>query len=162
MVYAELTDTTATAEFLEQLPFTVDMHEHLDRQKEVYLPFSLSEESQQDTVYKYEIGDIVYWHPGPTMGIFTEHDGRDISSGIEVLAKMDERSGLENRKFYLIATAADGKSAMERTVDGLRVYLECLPGAKEMGVIYGAGAWQPGGIQGNPAMQEAYRMGKNI
>lgn len=90
VVYAELTNTTATAEFLEQLPFTVDMHEHLDRQKEVYLPFSLSEESQQDTVYEYEIGDIVYWHPGPTMGIFTEHDGRGISSGIEVLARMDE------------------------------------------------------------------------
>lgn len=90
VVYAELTDTTATAEFLEQVPFTVEMHEHPDRQKEVYLPFSLSEESQQDTVYEYEIGDIVYWHLGPTMGIFTEHDGRSISSGIEVLARMDE------------------------------------------------------------------------
>lgn len=85
-----MTDTPATAEFLEQLPFTIEMHEHLDRQKEVYLPFSLSEESQQNTVYEYEIGDIVYWHPGPTMGIFTEHDGRSISSGIEVLARMDE------------------------------------------------------------------------
>lgn len=90
VVYAELTDTPATAEFLEQLPFTIEMHEHLDRQKEVYLPFSLSEESQQNTVYEYEIGDIVHWHPGPTMGIFTEHDGRSISSGIEVLARMDE------------------------------------------------------------------------
>lgn len=90
VVYAELTNTPATAEFLEQLPFSIEMHEHLDRQKEVYLPFSLSEESQQNTVYEYEIGDIVYWHPGPTMGIFTEHDGRSISSGIEVLARMDE------------------------------------------------------------------------
>ena len=27
--------------------------------------------------------------------------------------------GLENKEFYLIATAADGKAAMERTVDGL-------------------------------------------
>lgn len=90
VVYAELTNTPATAEFLEQLPFSIEMHEHLDRQKEVYLPFSLSEESQQNTVYEYEIGEIVYWHPGPTMGIFTEHDGRSISSGIEVLARMDE------------------------------------------------------------------------
>lgn len=90
VVYAELTDTPATAEFLEQLLFSIEMHEHLDRQKEVYLPFSLSEESQQNTVYEYEIGDIVYWHPGPTMGIFTEHDGRSINSGIEVLARMDE------------------------------------------------------------------------
>lgn len=89
VVYAELTDTPAAAEFLEQLPFTIEMHEHLDRQKEVYLPFSLSEESQQNTIHEYEVGDIVYWHPGPTMGIFTEHDGRSISSGIEVLARME-------------------------------------------------------------------------
>lgn len=73
-----------------------------------------------------------------------------------------QKAGLENKDFYLIATAADGKPAMERTVDGLRGYLECLPGAKEMGVIYGAGAWQMGDILSNPAMQEAYRMGKNI
>ncbi len=35
-------------------------------------------------------------------------------------------------------------------------------GAEETGVIYGAGAWQPGDIQGNPAMKEAYQMGRNI
>ena len=73
-----------------------------------------------------------------------------------------QKPGLENKEFYFIATAADGKAAMERTVDGLRGYIECLPGAKEMGVIYGAGAWQLGDIQKNPAMQEAYQMGKNI
>jgi multimeric flavodoxin WrbA len=73
-----------------------------------------------------------------------------------------QKSGLENKAFYLIATAADGKAGMERTIDGLRGYLECLPGAKEMGVIYGAGAWQLGDIQRNSAMQEAYRMGKSI
>lgn len=58
--------------------------------------------------------------------------------------------------------SVDGKAAMKRTIDGLRGYLDCLPGAKEMGVIYGAGAWQLGDIQGNPAMEEAYKMGKNI
>ncbi len=73
-----------------------------------------------------------------------------------------QQSGLENKEFYFIATAADGKAAMERTIDGLRGYIECLPGAVEKGVIYGAGAWQLGDIQGNPAMQEAYRMGKSI
>lgn len=70
--------------------------------------------------------------------------------------------GLENKEFYLIATAADGKAEMERTIDGIRGYLECLPGAIEKGVIYGAGAWQLGDIQRNPAMQEAYEMGKSI
>lgn len=73
-----------------------------------------------------------------------------------------QKPGLENKEFYFIATAADGKAAMERTVDGLRGYIECLPGAKEMGAIYGACAWQLGDIQKNPAMQEAYQMGKNI
>ena len=73
-----------------------------------------------------------------------------------------QKAGLENKEFYLIATAADGKAAMERTIDGLRGYLECLPEAKEMGVIYGAGAWQLGDILKEPAMQEAYQMGKNI
>ena len=73
-----------------------------------------------------------------------------------------QKPGLENKEFYFIATAADGKAAMERTVDGLRGYIECLPGAKEKGVIYGAGAWRLGDIQKNPAMQEAYQMGKNI
>lgn len=73
-----------------------------------------------------------------------------------------QKPGLENKEFYFIATAADGKAKMERTVDGLRGYIECLPGAREMGAVYGAGAWQLGDIQGNPAMQEAYRMGKSI
>ena len=73
-----------------------------------------------------------------------------------------QKPGLENKEFFLIATAAAGKAAMERTVDGLRGYLECLPGAKEMGVIYGAGAWQLGDIQGTPAMDQAYQMGKSI
>ena len=73
-----------------------------------------------------------------------------------------QKAGLENKEFYLIATAADGKEEMERTFDGLRGYLECLPGAREMGAIYGAGAWQLGDIEKNPAMQEAYQMGKGI
>ncbi len=73
-----------------------------------------------------------------------------------------QKAGLENKEFYLIATAADGKHAMERTIDGLRGYLDCLPNAKEMGVIYGAGAWQLGDIMNHPAMEEAYKIGKNI
>lgn len=89
-ITATLMDTPAAAEFAGHMPFTVEMREHLDRQKEVYLDFSLSEENQTNSVHEYEIGDIVYWHPGPTMGIFHDHDGRSISAGVEVLAKLDE------------------------------------------------------------------------
>lgn len=98
---ATLMDTPAAEEFAGHMPFTVEMHEHLDRQKEVYLDFSLSEESQTNSVHEYEIGDIVYWHPGPTMGIFHAHDGRSISAGVEVLAKLEE-GGAE-----IIASYAD-------------------------------------------------------
>lgn len=70
------------------------MHEHLERQKEVYLPFSLSEESQQNTVYEYEIGDIIYYPPGPTFAMYYDHDGREISAGMEVIARLDEE-GIE-------------------------------------------------------------------
>lgn len=89
-ITATLMDTPAAAEFAGHMPFTVEMHEHLDRQKEVYLDFSLSEESQTNSVHEYEIGDIVYWHPGPTMGIFHDHDGRSIAAGMGVIARMDQ------------------------------------------------------------------------
>lgn len=71
-------------------------------------------------------------------------------------------SRLAGKEFYFIATAADGKSEMERTIDGLRGFTDCLPNAKVRGIIYGAGAWQLGDIEGSAAMEEAYQMGKNI
>lgn len=90
-ITAVAADTPAAAEFLSRLPMTLNMTEHLKRQKEVYLPFSLSEKNLQNPRYEYEIGDIVYWHPGPTMGIFHSHDGRKINAGVELLAKLDDK-----------------------------------------------------------------------
>lgn len=69
---------------------------------------------------------------------------------------------IADKEFYLIATAADGKKSMERTIESLRGFLDCLPGAREKGVIYGERAWQIGEIQGTKAMQEAYEAALNI
>jgi len=69
---------------------------------------------------------------------------------------------IKKKDFYFIATAAASKKMMERTIDGLKGFTDCLPGAKVKGVVYGAGAWQLGDIQGNTAMDEAYQAGKNI
>ncbi|QQO07688.1 cyclophilin-like fold protein [Breznakiella homolactica] len=88
-ISAAVVESPAAEEFLSRLPVSFDMAEHLNRQKEVYLPFSLSESNLLNPVYEYEIGDIVYWHPGPTMGIFHSHDGRSIRAGVEVLARLD-------------------------------------------------------------------------
>ena len=71
-------------------------------------------------------------------------------------------AALAGKEFYFIAAAAAGKPEMERTIDALRGFTDCLPNAEVKGVIYGAGAWQLGEIQGNPAMEEAYQMGKRI
>jgi hypothetical protein len=88
-ITADLVDTPVAGEFLAHLPVTFTMKEHLNRQKEVYLPFKLSENNLQNPVYEYAVGDIVYWHPGPTMGIFHSHDGRRINAGVEILARLD-------------------------------------------------------------------------
>ena len=69
---------------------------------------------------------------------------------------------LRNKGFYFIATAADGKNEMKRTIDGLSGFTDCLPDARVKGVILGAGAWKMGDIQGNPAMREAYETGKSV
>lgn len=67
---------------------------------------------------------------------------------------------ITEKDFYFIATAADSKDLMERTMDVFRGYTDCLPGSKVKGLIYGAGAWEKGDILGKAAMAEAYKAGK--
>lgn len=67
---------------------------------------------------------------------------------------------ISNKEFYFIATAADGKAAMERTMDGLRGFTDCLPGARVKGIVYGSGAWEIGDILHHSAMREAFTLGK--
>lgn len=69
---------------------------------------------------------------------------------------------ISDKDFYFIVTAAEEKNTMERAVDGLRGFTDCLPNANIKGVIYGAGAWHLGDIENNQAMQEAYEAGKQI
>jgi multimeric flavodoxin WrbA len=66
---------------------------------------------------------------------------------------------ISDKDFYFIATAAEEKNAMERTIDGLRGFTDCLPNAKIKGVIYGAGVYDKGEIKNSPTMEEAYQMG---
>ena len=69
---------------------------------------------------------------------------------------------IADKEFYFIATAAAGEAAMKRTTDGLYGFTDCLPGAKVQGVLYGAGVYQKGEISKTQAMQDAYRLGKDI
>lgn len=69
---------------------------------------------------------------------------------------------ISDKDFYFIATAAEEKSTMERTVDGLHGFTECLPGAKVKGIILGAEVYEKGEIKTKAAMLEAYKMGENV
>lgn len=71
---------------------------------------------------------------------------------------------IADKEFYFIVTAADSnKSALERTIDGLRGFTrECLPNAREKGIIYGAGVWHAGEITKTAALGEAYTMGSAV
>lgn len=68
---------------------------------------------------------------------------------------------IKNKDFYFIATAADGKANIERTIDSMRGFTDCLPKAKVKGVIYGDHAWKIGEILDNTAMRDALQLGKN-
>ena len=67
---------------------------------------------------------------------------------------------IRNKEVWFIATAAAGKGAMERTIDALRGFTDCLPGAQVNGVIYGSGVYQKGEVLETRALQEAYQAGK--
>jgi len=70
---------------------------------------------------------------------------------------------ITKKDFYFIVTAADSnKAALERTIEGFRGFTSCLPGAKEKGIVYGAGAWEIGDILKSRAMKQAYEMGKAL
>lgn len=69
---------------------------------------------------------------------------------------------IKNKTFFLIVTAAAGARAMERAVDSLRGFTDCLPGAKVQGVIYGSGVYHKGEVTGTRAMQEAFQAGRSI
>lgn len=70
---------------------------------------------------------------------------------------------IRDKAFYFIISAADSdKTLMERTIEGFRGFLYCLDGAVEKDVVYGLGAWKKGAIKGNPAMDAAFAMGRDL
>lgn len=70
---------------------------------------------------------------------------------------------VKNKEFYYIVTAADDeKHAADTTIACFRGYADCVEGAKEMGIIYGMGAYEKGEIRNKECITEAYNMGKNV
>lgn len=70
---------------------------------------------------------------------------------------------LGDKDYYVIMTAAAGsRGALDRTLEGFRGFFDCVPGARERGVVYGTGAWGRGDIETSVTMDQAYDMGRSV
>lgn len=69
---------------------------------------------------------------------------------------------VRNKDVYLIATAAAGERFMHRTIDAMRGFTDCLPGAKVREEIYGEGVYQKGEVEATAAYKKAYEAGKKV
>lgn len=72
---------------------------------------------------------------------------------------------MKNKEFYFLAAAAEGEEALdslEHVFDNLMGFIDCLENPVVRGKVLATGVWHVGEIQGNPAMEEAYTMGKQI
>ena len=68
------------------------MNDLFGREKFFHLPRAISEGGKRTRTY--EVGDVIYWSPGPDAAVYYRHDGQSIPSpGIIAIGKID--SGVE-------------------------------------------------------------------
>ena len=67
------------------------------------------------------------------------------------------------RDIYLLAAAAEeDEHTVDGAVTGLQGWIECFEKARLAGTVFAGGVTSVGEIQGHPALQKAYEMGKNV
>lgn len=92
VIQATLIDSETTRDFVSLLPLTLSMGDLFKREKFARLPRPLAEGGTRRKTY--EVGDLIYWSPGPDLAIYYRHDGESIPDpGIIVIGKVD--SGVE-------------------------------------------------------------------
>lgn len=65
------------------------------------------------------------------------------------------------RDVYLLATAADeDEQAVDGAEKGLRGWISCFTKAALAGSVFAGGVDEPGEIENHPALEKAYRMGR--
>lgn len=91
-ITATLIGSETTRDFVSLLPLTITMNDLFGREKFGHLPRAISDGAKR--VRSYEVGQVIYWSPGPDVAIYYRHDGSSIPSpGIIVIGKVD--SGVE-------------------------------------------------------------------
>lgn len=67
------------------------------------------------------------------------------------------------RDIYMLSAAAEeGEETAEQAVHGLEGWIRCFPKARLAGTVFGGSADGIGEIKGNPALQEAFDLGKGV
>lgn len=68
-----------------------------------------------------------------------------------------------NKTVYMISSGqAPEEKYMTTMIDCFRKYVGCFKDMKEGGILFGYGTSDVGDIKDNPALEQAYEMGKNI
>lgn len=76
---------------------------------------------------------------------------------------MAQYEAIRDKELYYIMTAAeDAADTMDTTLACMRGMAACIPGSREMGVIYGKGVYMKGEVLDSPAYNEAYEVGKTV
>lgn len=89
---ATLNDNETTRDFVSLLPLTLTMNDLFGREKYARLPRAISDGGKRR--FTYEVGQLIYWSPGPDVAVYYRADGERIPSpGIIVIGKVD--SGIE-------------------------------------------------------------------
>ena len=85
---AQLLNNETARDFASLLPLTLRMNDLFRREKYGHLPRALSAGAER--THSYEVGQLVYWSPGPDVAIFYRHDGQAIPDpGIIVIGRVD-------------------------------------------------------------------------
>ncbi len=88
IITATMVNSKTTRDFIALLPLTLTMNDLFHREKFAHLPQAISTAGER--AHTYEVGDIVYWSPGPDVAIYYRQDGEKIPApGIIVLGKID-------------------------------------------------------------------------
>jgi hypothetical protein len=73
---ATLDDNPTARDFASLLPLRPQLNDLFRREKFGHLPRSLATGGKPQS--SYEIGNIIYWSPGPDVAIFYDHDGESV------------------------------------------------------------------------------------
>lgn len=64
--------------------------------------------------------------------------------------------------YFITAGAAPEEHFFQTAIDTYHGFIRCFPDMEDRGIILGLGAQAKGAIEGNPALDEAYRAGRAI